>query len=189
MSAFLRDWLEESAARKVRPRTLSGYEQIARLHLVPSLGRVTLAKLAPAHVERMMNAGLAAGRSPRSVAHDRAVLRTALNATMKHGLIGRNVAMLADPPRVPEAEVRPLTAADARRVLGAVERDRLQALFTVALAVGLRQSEALGLLWDDIDLDAAELAVVASSSDTTEGSTSMSRRPSGAAAQSHSLSR
>lgn len=37
--------------------------------------------------------------------------------------------------------------------------DRLEALFTVALAVGLRQSEALGLRWADVSLDAGTLAV------------------------------
>ena len=156
---FLRTWLSDIASARVRPRTWRGYEQIARLHLAPALGRVRLAKLTPRHVERMMKEGLAARRSPRAVAHDRAVLRAALNAAMRWGLVGRNVAMLTDPPRVPAAEPRALTRADAQRILVAVEGDRLEALFTVALAVGLRQSEALGLRWSDIDLQGGRLSV------------------------------
>ena len=156
---FLRTWLSDIVSARVRPRTWRGYEQIVRLHLAPALGRVRLAKLTPPHVERMMKDGLAAGRSPRAVAHDRAVLRAALNAAMRWGLVGRNVAMLTDPPRVPEAEPRALSRADAQRILAAVEGDRLEALFTVALAVGLRQSEALGLPWSDIDLQGDRLSV------------------------------
>ena len=157
--AFLDVWLTDSATRLVRPRTLQGYEQIIRHHLKPALGRVPLVKLTPQHVERMMNDAIKAGRSPQSVCHDRAVLRRALNVAMRWGLVGRNVASLTDPPRVPEHEQRALTATDARRILTAVRGCRLEGLFTVALAAGLRQSEALGLRWSDVDLDAGRLSV------------------------------
>jgi integrase len=155
----LQAWLRDSAAWKVRPRTLQRYDEIVRLHLVPRLGHVLLPKLTPYDVDKMMNDELTAGVSPQSVAHHRAVLRTALNVAMRRGFVGRNVASLAEPPRVPAHEVRPLALADARALLGAVKGDRLEALFTVALAVGLRQGEALALSWDDVDLDGGTLTV------------------------------
>ena len=40
-----------------------------------------------------------------------------------------------------------------------VRGDRLEALFTVALACGLRQSETLGLRWSDVGVDAATLSI------------------------------
>ena len=78
---------------------------------------------------------------------------------MKSGLVDRNAATLSDPMRVQRQEVRAVTAADARRILAAVRGDRLEAMFTVALSVGLRQSEALGLAWADVDLEGASLSV------------------------------
>ena len=75
------------------------------------------------------------------------------------GLVGRNVAMLSDPPRVPEREFHALTPEHARAILDAVRGHRLEALFTTGLALGLRQSEALGLRWDDIDLAGGLLAI------------------------------
>lgn len=159
VGGFLEVWLRDSAARKVRPRTLERYRQIVQLYLIPRLGRIRLAKLAPADVERAMNEALTLGASPRSAAHMRAVLRTALNVAMKWGSLGRNVASLAGPPRVPEREIRPLSRADARAILGAVRGDRLEALFTVALALGLRQGEALGLRWQDVNLDGGTITV------------------------------
>ncbi|OGO51923.1 MAG: integrase [Chloroflexi bacterium RBG_16_68_14] len=159
VATLLEAWLSDSAASKVRPRTLQRYREIVRLHLIPALGRVRLSKLTPAHVERMRNEALARGVSPRSAAHHRAVLRTALNVAMRWGWIGRNAASLAEPPRIPEREVRPLAPSDARALLQAVRGDRLEALFTVALACGLRQGEALALRWPDMDLERGTLTV------------------------------
>ncbi|MDP9472177.1 MAG: site-specific integrase [Chloroflexota bacterium] len=47
----------------------------------------------------------------------------------------------------------------ARAFLAAVRGDRLEALFTVALALGLRQGEALAMRWDDVDLDAGTIRI------------------------------
>ena len=158
--AFLESWLRDSAAPKVRPKSLVRYEGIVRLYLLPAIGHIPLAKLSPSHVQKMMNDALAAGASPQSACHHRAVLRTALNVALRWGMVSRNAASLAEPPRVPEREVRALGVADARALLAAVEGDRLEALFTVALGVGLRQGEALGLRWgSDVDLEAGTLAV------------------------------
>jgi integrase len=157
--AFLESWLRDTAAHKVRPKTLMRYEGIVRLYLVPALGRIPLAKLSPSHVQKMLNDALAAGASPQSVCHHRAVLRTALNIALRWGMVSRNAAGLAEPPRIPEREIRGLSTGDAKALLAAVEADRLAALFTVALAVGLRQGEALGLRWSDIDLERGTLTV------------------------------
>jgi len=159
VAAFLETWLKDSVTYKVRPRTLQRYNEIVRLHLVPRLGSIALAKLSPADVERAMNEAQADGGSPRTAAHMRAVLRTALNVAMRWGILGRNAASLAGPPRVPEREIRPLSRNDARAILEAVAGDRLEGLFTIALALGLRQGEALGLRWPDVDLDGGLLTV------------------------------
>ena len=58
--------------------------------------------------------------------------------------------------RVPTAA---LTTADAQALLSAVKGDRLEALFQVGLALGLRQGETLGLTWKAIGLDAGTLSV------------------------------
>ena len=54
---------------------------------------------------------------------------------------------------------RPLALTDAKALLQAVSGDRLEALYTVALSMELRQSEALGLRWSDVDLDGRNLSV------------------------------
>ena len=71
----------------------------------------------------------------------------------------RNVARLVSSPRVPRAQVQPLSPAEVKRLLAAVRGHRLAALYTVAVAVGLRQGEALGLRWEDVNLEAGTISI------------------------------
>ncbi len=156
---YLTWWLAERVRPTVRPRTYASYAQLVRLHLGPALGTIPLARLAPQQVQAFLNAKRDAGLSPRTVQYLHAVLRRALGQALKWGLVARNVATLVEPPRVRRAPVQPLTVEEARALLAAVRGDRLEALYAVAVALGLRQGEALGLRWQDIDLDAGTLRV------------------------------
>ena len=78
---------------------------------------------------------------------------------MRHGLLARNVAALAAPPRGTRPEVKSLSPEQARRFLVSIASHRLYALFAVAVSCGLRQGEILGLCWSDVDLDQGALRV------------------------------
>ncbi len=159
VAQFLTSWLEDTAKATLRPRTYASYQQVARLYLIPALGKRHLAKLDPQHVQAMLNAMVARGLSPRTAQYARAVLRKALNQALKWGKVPRNVAALVDAPRVEQHDMRALTPDEARRFLDAARGDRLEALYRVAVALGLRQGEILGLRWEDVDLDAGVLQV------------------------------
>lgn len=159
VSEFLTIWLDSVVRPTKAPKTAASYEEIVRLHLIPSIGAHRLDKLTPAHVAAMLHAKTEAGLSPRRVHHIRAVLRNALNQAMRWDLVSRNVAALVDPPRQVSVEVRPFTVAEAKALLAAAAGDRLEAAFRVALTLGLREGEVLGLHWSDIDLASARLRV------------------------------
>jgi len=159
LGAFLQQWLAESVRPRTRPRTYTSYASAVRLHLEPGLGHVSLARLSPQQVQHFLNERSATGLSPRTVAIQRAVLRQALGQAERWGLVTRNVAKLVEPPRVPRRQVRPLSPEQARTFLDAIRGDRHEALYLVALGVGLRQGELLGLAWSDIDLNAGTLTV------------------------------
>lgn len=80
------------------------------------------------------------------------LLRAALQDAVEEDRISRNVARLVKLPAGGQRKVRPWSAEEARRFLRAAQTHRLYALWAVALAVGLRRGEALGLRWDNIDL-------------------------------------
>jgi integrase len=159
LGQFLARWLEQSAKPRVRPKTYVSYEGTVRLHIVPALGKVPMHQVTPDRVQQLLNEKRAAGLSARSVAYIRTVLRIALTQAEKWAMVSRNVAALADSPRVERHKVRPLSPDQAREFLATVRGDRLEALYTVALALGLRKGEALGLLWEDVELDAGSVTI------------------------------
>jgi integrase len=87
------------------------------------------------------------------------VLRSALNQALRWGLVARNVATLVDSPNYTRLEVKPLRAEEVKKFLEAMKGDRLEALYLVTLALGLREGEVLGLRWQDVDLAAGLLRV------------------------------
>jgi integrase len=139
--------------------TYRGYEQLARIHLIPTLGNIRLDKLTPAAIQSFQNHMTESGKAPATVRYARAVLRVALRQAVRWGLIVRNPVDLVDGPRVARFKIQPLDLEQAQRLLTVVGGDRHEALYTVALTLGLRQGEALGLRWQDVDLERGRLHV------------------------------
>ena len=161
LGAFLEGWLSDMQGT-VRWSTHRHYKNIVDNHLVPRLGKVAVATLTPAMVTDYLR-DVGKGHSPRTVRHHRAVLRNALNAAMSQGLVTRNVAALAKPPKLdPRPDVQALTADQARTLIDGTAKDRLHALYVLALTTGLRQGELLGLTWDDVDWKGRRLRVAQS---------------------------
>jgi len=156
LGAYLVRW---AASTPVRDSTRDHYQRNMARNVIPTLGRVELTKVTGGHVDALLRAKLEQGLSPRSVHHVRAILRNALGRAVKLGLIPRNPVELTDAPRVPAYEARFLSVAEARAFLEAARGDRLEALYSVALALGLRQGEALALAWDAVDLEARTVRV------------------------------
>lgn len=87
------------------------------------------------------------------------MLRSALNQALRWGLVARNVAALVDPPRVVRKEVQPFGIADVPILLKAFEKERLGPLYLLTMTHGLRQGEALGLKWEDLNLQTKEASI------------------------------
>lgn len=156
---FLENWLEETVKRQVRVRTYTKYVQDVNHHIVPALGRLQLSKLTPDHVQKMLNHLSDNGLSYNSVRNVRAALRCALNQALRYGYVVRNVATLVDIPGDVTFKPQPLTYEQAQQLLVDAKGDRLEALFRIALGLGPRKGEILGLRWEDVDLIGATLRI------------------------------
>ena len=77
VAQFLTRWLDEAAVPSVRPRTATRYREIIELHVIPSLGRITLTKLTPQDLQALYAAKLSEGLAPRTVGHVHRVLHRA----------------------------------------------------------------------------------------------------------------
>ncbi len=156
---WLTHWVEHIAAPFVRENTIAGYRVAVNVHLVPGLGKHRLDRLEPEHLEKLYVRMMKAGSAPATAHQAHRTLRAALNEAVRRGHLNGNPASLAKAPRLPESDVEPYSIDEIRLLLKSAMEGRNGARWAVALALGLRQGEALGLRWDDVDLDAGTLFV------------------------------
>lgn len=155
---LLSDWLERIKTPAVRPRTALNYANVIRLHITPTFGAMQLARLTDLHIERWY-APLYAVK-PYTAKAARILFCQALDYAVRKGYIPSNPVRDAELTTTePEHDIEPLTADQARAFLEATQGHRLEALYFVALTLGLRRGEVLALLWDDIDLDKGTLRI------------------------------
>jgi integrase len=187
VAEYMTYWLEHIAEPGIRRTTYATYEGDVRLHIVPGIGKRKIKTLQAAHIRTWLNelrtkcqccaqGKDAARNAPRccamdepkccndalsssSIRHILRVLRAALQDAVDEELLSRNVARLVQLRVTDDAKVRAFTRAEALNFLEAAENHRLYALCAVALAMGLRRGEALGLAWADVDLEHGRLTI------------------------------
>ena len=159
---FLEAWVADVLPGSVRPATLQQYRDVVRLYIVPVLGQKRLRTLSARDVVRMQRFlateylradGETRGVAPHTQRIARSVLRRALRWAEQEGQVSRNVASIAHGVRIDAAEGRTLTPDQARHLLDQIAGHRHEAAIVLALALGLRLGELLGLTWSDIELD------------------------------------
>ena len=155
---YLTQWLNDIKPT-IRPRSWVGHEEAVRLHVLPTLGHVLLARLSPQQIQALYTAKLNAGLAPATVARIHAVLRRAFGEAARIGIVQRNVVALVKPPRPTHQEMHVLTSEQARIFLAAVVHDPLDALYVLALTTGMRRGELLALHWAAVNLDAGFVQV------------------------------
>ena len=152
LDAFLVYWLEEIIKTTRRPTTFDKYESMVRLYLTPKLGKKAITRLNVKDVRTFLRQLRAEQVGGSTVQECMKVLRNALNAAMREELLLRNVVTLVGIPSAESKEVIPWSAPEAIAFLRSARPHRLYAAFVLALVLGLRRGELLGLRWIDLDL-------------------------------------
>jgi integrase len=157
---WMRTWLDTIAPRTVSQLTLdSTYRPKVERWIIPGLGKHRLDRLRPEHLDAFY---VWLGRqdlAENTILQIHRILSRALKIAVRREAIARNVCTLIDAPTGEEVEIEPLTAAEARAVLESAKDRRNGTRWSVALALGLRQCEALGLRWKYVDLDRGMIRV------------------------------
>jgi integrase len=129
-------------------------------YLLPYLGaQRPLNKITAEHILDMLNHMRRAEYAAQTIDHVYTVGKTIFEYARKWRKIMYNPFDAVDPPEVHVVAPMPLTEAEAAALLAAVADHRLYALYVLALTLGLRKGELLGLTIDGIDLDAASIAI------------------------------
>ncbi len=152
VQAAVDTWLDQAMAGRAAKTVQTQRELLDPL--LAEIGGTVLRDLTADDVREGLTV-IAATRTTRTVRDTRASLVRAITYAQSHGKVGRNVASLVTPPPglSPGRPSRSLTVTQARAVLKAAEKDRLNAYFVLSMFTGIRTEEARALRWDHVDLD------------------------------------
>jgi integrase len=164
VGAWLEHWMNENIKPRYdtetgtqtggrEPTTWASYEILVRRHVKPYIGKIALAKLQVEHVEQWQRQLEASGASAETRRAALVRLRTALNVAMQRSHVQRNVAELVSTPRQVRKTYEVPRAQDLRRLLEVIQGDPLESLVYLALGLGLRRAEVLGLRWEDVEFE------------------------------------
>jgi len=183
LGAWLDIWITDYQGDK-KYATTRTYRGNIDTHIKPALGAVKLAQLAPHQIQRFYNGLLNNGSrapkrdrngeivkkdghtvfeavpmSPKTVRNIHGTLIKALNVAVDIGYLKDNPAERVTLPRVQKTEIKPLTDEQVTLFLKSVQADSFAAILQTIIFTGLRESEAIGLTWDCIDLKAGVIKV------------------------------
>ena len=168
LSEWLVDhWLPVHQTR-IKKTTYRAYRSAIEHHINPRIGGVALGKLTAQMLNQLYQELLANGRrkeegglAPATVHGVHVVLRKALADAEDAGLIPRNPARKAKPPRpqTQGGELRYWTPSELREFLRLCEGHRLEAAFHLLAMTGARRGEIAGLRWVDVDLEGARITI------------------------------
>jgi integrase len=167
LADFLRtEWLP-AIRSTIRPTTFASYETHVLRHIIPRIGSLQLQQLSGVQINllyaRLLSEPDIHGRllSPATVRRVHATLHRALKDAVRWSKLLRNPVDSADPPRAQgfDREMKVWTAAQLRTFLAAERESELYPLWLTLGTTGMRRGEALGLSWEDIDLEAGRLSI------------------------------
>ncbi len=167
----------ETGSLELSPKTVTTSRSAIRVMSETELadgrrfGSIRLSRLTWEDIEHLYAAMKRSGRGPDWIRRCGTVLTRSLELARKRGLIESNPSKDAVRPKSTRKKPFSPSADEVRAVLDTAQaRDPEVADFVVLLAsTGMRTGELLGLQWEDVDLEAAELHVAAAVTDGGPG--------------------
>jgi site-specific recombinase XerD len=134
---FLTSWLI-STKTSIGPRTWQHYEQLVRTYIIPNIGEIKVRDLRPENIQAFYNKLFDGQVGVYTIRKIHITLHSALQQAVRTGMIGRNPASFAQPPKEPANEMSILNESQVSQLLVAAQGHRLEALFHLAVISGMR---------------------------------------------------
>jgi integrase len=153
-------WLPHLERNGMKPSTRAGYASALQRHILPVLGELKLADVAPLHIENFMKSKLSSKTklSPKTVVNLLRLVQGIFSVALDNDLIVRSPVRRKHKPHVPQSEKLAWTPEQVRAILDEVS-SLYRPLFVCLALTGLRAGELLGLQWQNLNLETGELRV------------------------------
>ncbi|MCL2078190.1 MAG: site-specific integrase [Oscillospiraceae bacterium] len=167
LGEWLNIWLKDYKKNSVSPATYASYHQNIEQHIRPALGNAELQKIKPHHIQKVLNEmGQATPErkalAPWTVIKVKNILSGAFEQAIRNQILLVNSIRATVSPKMEQKEIHILTDYEQKEFLNACKGHRLEALYTLALATGMRRGEILALSWDNVNLNTKSIMVKSS---------------------------
>jgi integrase len=171
VGALVERYIERCRTKGLAPASIARYDEIARLHIIPALGAISLSRLTAANVSELYTKAVKSGLSPKSVRLIGGLLSASVRWAMDRDLCVQNVVTKArgDLPKLVRSPARSLTEDEIRRLRSSAAGTPWDLLFLVSLCTGARRSEVAALRWASVDLDHGRATISESLTPTKDG--------------------
>jgi integrase len=143
----------------VNGRTFERYDDILRLHLLPTLGSRPVQQITATEIDSLYMK-LEQHLAPGTVRFIHAVLSACLDAAVRKKLLARNPAASADPPSASTDVVgQVLEPEELAALLAGFRHSALYPIVATAAFTGARRNELLALRWSDVNLAVKRLTI------------------------------
>jgi len=165
---WLDTWLTQYKVNSLTPSSYESYRVFIKQHIKPALGHIPIDEITADQIQGLLNEKQKVGArkdgregplSSSSVMKIKIVINASLKQAVKNRLIPFNPTEAVTPPKMKRQEIRVLTPAEQDRLIDAVKGHRLEALFNLALATGMRKGELLALTWDCVDFENRSISI------------------------------
>lgn len=148
---FLKYWLNNYVKQNLAENTIAGYKINVYKHIVPKIGNMQVGKIRPIHIQELYTSLLDEGLSPTSVRYIHRNLHSAFHYAAKMQIFNNTAIDNVTPPKGNTFKPNILTRDECRKLLSCVRNTEIFLPVLLALSLGLRRGEVLGLCWKDID--------------------------------------
>lgn len=164
VAVFLRHWLKEVCEPRLAANTVRGYRVNVENHIIPHIGNIPLNRLQPKDLQKLYDDLAAAGLSGTSIRYVHNNLHRALRYAVRSQILTKNAADFVEPPHKGSFEASVLTPEQVKALLHACSDTEAFLPVLLAVSLGLRRGEALGLQWECVDLNANTVTITRSAS-------------------------
>lgn len=181
-SELVERWIKDYAKPQLAVKTFARYKDFLK-RILPAIGHMKLKNLKPVHLnqfyrnleedginqkaKRDKNGRIIANSklAPKTILEHHRLISKILATAVKWQLIEKNVALMADPPKVPYREMEYLNETEIRQIIELLNDEPIQykTMINLLIFTGIRRGELCGLEWKDINFDTRTMQVVRSS--------------------------
>ena len=145
---------------KLRTSTYQQYRRVMTKYILPAIGDVRFKDLKPAVIQRLYDDLVEQGVGKRMVQITHAVIHSSLEHAEMINLVQRNPSKGLNLPALPKRRTEIWSESEVTAFMIAVQGQRNEHMYHLALTTGMRQGELLGFMWKDIDWVRRTLSVV-----------------------------